>query len=263
MAAAVLLEADGLRRLGRRVRAELRRPLPVIVLPIAAITSFVATVIALSAAGVGVDGLATTPEALADSIAAQLPEGEAPPDSLPPFPALIALGIGGGIVAGLTINGLFAFGEEYGWRSYLWDRVERWGRVGTIGALGVLWGLWHAPLILLVGLNYPDHRLAGVLMMVVFTTAASWPLDEIRRATGGAVGPAVFHGMINGTAGILLISTIGHQLLAPPAGLIGAIAMVPAGLAVRLTARVLGVEPSDVEQGEGRTQIVSSTSSGM
>ena len=33
-----------------------------------------------------------------------------------------------GIVAGFTINGLFAFGEEYGWRGVLMDELQAAGR---------------------------------------------------------------------------------------------------------------------------------------
>lgn len=139
------------------------------------------------------------------------------------------IGLGGGIIAGLTINGLFAFGEEYGWRGYLWDRLRPRGRMGTIGLVGALWGLWHAPLVVAVGLNYPDDRIAGVAVMTGFTVAASWPLDELRRATGSPVGPAVFHGAINGAAGVLLLLVGGDRIWAAPAGILGAVAFLPAG----------------------------------
>src|SRR5690606_38362033 len=113
-----------------------------------------------------------------------------------PFPCSCCSRSVGGVVAGFTINGLFAFGEEYGWRGYLWERLETRGRPATIGAIGALWGLWHAPLILVVGFNYPADRLAGVVAMTAFTVAASWPLDELRRATGSPVAPAILHGAI-------------------------------------------------------------------
>lgn len=142
---------------------------------------------------------------------------------------LVLLALAGGIGSGLTVNGLLAFGEEYGWRGYLWERLTAHGRLGTIGGVSVLWGLWHAPLILAVGFNYSDHRFAGVVAMILFTVAASWPLDELRRATGSAVGPAILHGAINGTAGALLLLVGGDRLWAAPTGLLGAVAFLPAG----------------------------------
>lgn len=143
---------------------------------------------------------------------------------------LLALGLAGALFAGFTINAVFAFGEEYGWRDFLWRRLGR--HAAAVAVTGVLWGLWHAPLILLVGFNYPEQRWAGVLAMVVMTVALSWPLAEIRHATETAIAPAILHGMLNGAAGLLLIVVGGNRLVAPPTGVLGAVAWVPAGLVV-------------------------------
>ena len=48
-----------------------------------------------------------------------------------------------------TVNGLFGFGEEYGWRGWLADELRPLGPVVANLVTGVLWGLWHTPLILL------------------------------------------------------------------------------------------------------------------
>lgn len=40
------------------------------------------------------------------------------------------------------------FGEEYGWRGYMNDKLK--SLTGTVGAViigGIIWGLWHAPLV--------------------------------------------------------------------------------------------------------------------
>jgi hypothetical protein len=234
----------------RRIRREWRQPKLVIGLPVAAVVTWVALsfglVVLMGLAGVpGIEGLATSETSISSQIARQLPDGAAPPGTVPTLPLLTAMGLAAGILAGLTLNGLLAFGEEYGWRQHLWDRLSGLGRKGTVGVLGVMWGVWHAPLILFAGLNYPDARVAGMGAMVLFAVAASWPLDEIRRATGGAVAPAIFHGMVNGTAGVLILGIVGNDLVTPPVGLVGALAMVGTGFVVRsITARgrVPGVE---------------------
>ena len=76
---------------------------------------------------------------------------------IPPFWGLVGLALGGALLAGFTINGLFAFGEEYGWRGWLADELRPLGAFWANVITGVLWGLWHAPLILL-GFNYGDVR---------------------------------------------------------------------------------------------------------
>lgn len=231
---------------GRRPRDLLRsaqtgfaQPVMTLLLPVGGALAWVLAALALT--GVlgnvaGVEGVGRIPgdtEAVRANLAELLDADMAASAEIPPVPVLVLLAIGGGVVAGFTINGLFAFGEEYGWRGHLWERLESRGRPATIGVIGALWGVWHAPLILVVGFNYPDDRLAGVVAMTAFTVAASWPLDELRRATGSPVAPAILHGAINGTAGVLLLLAGGDRLWAAPVGLVGAIAFVPAGVTVR------------------------------
>lgn len=44
------------------------------------------------------------------------------------------------------INAIPAFGEEYGWRGYLLQRLsQRYGLTFSLVATGIIWELWHAP----------------------------------------------------------------------------------------------------------------------
>ena len=225
------------------VRIALERPTMTILLSVTGILVWLAAASGLilvlgNVAGIeSVGSLAGDAEAVRANVAEQLGAIAAAEAEIPPVPVLVVLSVVGGLVAGLTVNGLFAFGEEYGWRGYLWRTLEGRGRVGTIGVVGLTWGLWHAPLIVLVGFNYPDSRLVGVVAMIVFAVATSWPLDELRRATGSPVAPAIFHGALNGTAGVLVLLGDGDRLVAPPVGILGAAAMLPAGAALRWAAR--------------------------
>lgn len=61
------------------------------------------------------------------------------------------------------------FGEEYGWRVYLQDRLfPLLGGYKGVLILGIIWGIWHTPTILL-GNNFPGHPLLGNVAMVLFT----------------------------------------------------------------------------------------------
>lgn len=136
------------------------------------------------------------------------------------------------LIAGVTINALFAFGEEYGWRCYLVDvlRGERFWRAAPF--IGAVWGIWHAPLILM-GHNYPNDRVAGIFMMVAFCILGGI-IELYFVCKSGTVWPAVFiHGTINALAGLCLIMVPGgNALLTGMTGVAGfaAMAMVIAAL---------------------------------
>ena len=102
-----------------------------------------------------------------------------------------------GMLAGATINALFAFGEEIGWRGYLLTLFR--GRPFFIAAIvtGLVWGLWHAPFILM-GHNYPQHpNLVGILAMIIVSIPLSVLFQYFRLKSGSVIVPAIMHGTIN------------------------------------------------------------------
>ncbi len=221
---------------GRPFRSRLRAPwaeggwavvrffaLPALV--VLAATGVLATVTLLlgnelRVGGVGV--LAVDPESLHESLAALLGTERAGDVRLPASPvANVIVAVVGGVLAGYTINGLFALGEEYGWRGLLWEELRPRGVLAANLIIGAAWGLWHAPLIL-QGYNYPGHRLSGVAMMVVFTTAFSFVLTAVRELTGSVLPAAAAHGTFNGVAVFVTLAIPGaNPLVGGPLGLLG------------------------------------------
>lgn len=126
------------------------------------------------------------------------------------------------IVAGFSINGLFTFGEEYGWRGFLWRELRHLGWVRGNLLLGAIWGLWHAPLIL-QGYNYGhSYALIGVVVMVIAAICLSFILTAVREQ-GNVLSAAAFHGMINGIAFSLpIMPTDANPLIGGIVGLCGA-----------------------------------------
>ncbi len=109
------------------------------------------------------------------------------------------------IVAGLSVNMVAALGEELMWRGYLWEKLKHHGLFKASLLIGFLWGVWHAPLVILFGLNYPEMPYLGVLMMIVFCMALS-PLLCAYRARGlPVIYPAIFHGTMNAVAGVSIL----------------------------------------------------------
>lgn len=133
-----------------------------------------------------------------------------------------------GILTGVTINAIFTFGEEYGWRLYMVDALR--GKKFLVAALviGAVWGIWHAPLILM-GHNYPDARILGVVMMVLFCILAGI-IELYFVLKSGTVWAAIFiHGTINALAGMgVLMFPDGSRLLTGMTGVAGMLAMVVA-----------------------------------
>jgi membrane protease YdiL (CAAX protease family) len=160
---------------------------------------------------------------------------------VPPLWGLIALALVGALLAGFTINGLFAFGEEYGWRGWLADELRPLGAFWANVITGVLWGLWHAPLILM-GFNYGSYGRIGTLFMIAWCIPLSFLLWRSREVTGSLLAPTILHGAINGFAGVFLILLVdANPLIAAPAGLIGAaVAAVVAALFWLLTRKWAG-----------------------
>jgi len=110
------------------------------------------------------------------------------------------------VSAAPLLHGLFALGEELGWRGFLLPRFLRFGLGPGQAwlATGVIWGLWHAPLVL-VGQNFPGHPTAGLLMMIVYCVVAGAWLAWLRMASG-SIWPAVLaHGTLNAVGSLPML----------------------------------------------------------
>lgn len=137
-------------------------------------------------------------------------------------PAILTLvTIISGLCAGVSINAVFAFGEEYGWRNYLVSALKEKKFICASVFIGIVWGIWHFPLILL-GHNYPQHSVAGVFMMVVFCVLASFIETYFVLKTKSVFPAAIFHGTINAVAGLnITLVKGGNDLLNGLTGLSG------------------------------------------
>src|SRR5690625_7579809 len=89
-----------------------------------------------------------------------------------PFHPLWLL-VGQSLIGGITINTIFAFGEEVGWRGFLLREFHALGFWKASLLIGLIWGLWHAPLTIFAGHNYPSTPIFGVLMMTLFSMLMS------------------------------------------------------------------------------------------
>lgn len=130
-----------------------------------------------------------------------------------------------GILAGVTINALFAYGEEYGWRGYMVSSLKNTKFLPSALLIGFVWGIWHAPLTLMGHNQYPNRPL-GILMMVVFCILGGI-VELYFTCKSGNVWAAVFiHGTINALAGLgLLMIPDGNTMITGMTGIAGFLAL--------------------------------------
>lgn len=150
-----------------------------------------------------------------------------------------------GYLAALTINAVFALGEEIGWRGYLYTLL--WQRLGPVKAtlvVGAAWGLWHYPAALLLGHNYQVHRVEGPLVFTALTILMTAPMMLLRRDSGSVLPAASFHGAVNAWWGLTVLLSPSLGELQGGLGAVGlaawALSLPGVLLAERLLARKLG-----------------------
>ncbi|CFX42964.1 CAAX amino terminal protease [Syntrophomonas zehnderi OL-4] len=126
-----------------------------------------------------------------------------------------------GLIAGITVNAVAAFGEELGWRGFLLREFRELGFWRASLLIGFIWGLWHAPVIL-QGHNYPQHPVAGVGMMIIWCMLLTPIFVYIRVKAQSVIAAAIMHGTLNGTAGLaILMIQGGNDLTVGLTGLAG------------------------------------------
>ncbi len=108
-----------------------------------------------------------------------------------------------GFIAGISINAIFALGEEIGWRGFLQKEFDLglW-KSGLL--IGAIWGLWHAPLVI-QGYNFPQNPVLGVLMMIVACAPLGLIMSYFVQRSGSVISAAFFHGVFNAVAGLGLL----------------------------------------------------------
>jgi hypothetical protein len=170
--------------------------------------------------------------------AALMASAGADTSTMPPPALILPVVFLSSLVVGPTINGLFGFGEEFGWRGYLLPKLMALGKLRAYVILGAIWGLWHAPLVL-VGFNYPGYPILGVLGMMGLTTALGIYLNELTLRNRSSILAGWIHGAFNGQVyGVwrILFPNV-NPLLGGFTGLVGIAVWLAVGLVVMYRGR--------------------------
>ena len=106
-------------------------------------------------------------------------------------------GLAVNLVTAVFVGWAFYFGEEYGWRIYLQDRLfTMFGGVTGVLLLGVVWGVWHSGLILM-GMNYPGQPVLGNIVMILFTVVMGVIYSYAVLKTGSVWIAVILHLIID------------------------------------------------------------------
>lgn len=125
------------------------------------------------------------------------------------------------------LNLPFAIGEEFAWRGYLYNKINKTNRIMHNLKIGLIWGIWHAPIILM-GYNFPSSNpFLGLLVFIVFTCFVSLLFFYLREKSNSIIAPSVFHGSFNSSViFITLFVENGNSLFSNPVGISGIITVM-------------------------------------
>jgi len=122
---------------------------------------------------------------------------------IPPFALSTSFIFAMAIFVGAAINSvILTFTEELGWRGYLhhlWRPAGFWRCSLNCGAM---WGAWHAPAILLYGLNYPDNADIGVFIFVFYCVLLAPIMTFFRDRGRSVIAAGIAHGAFNAVGGL-------------------------------------------------------------
>jgi membrane protease YdiL (CAAX protease family) len=103
----------------------------------------------------------------------------------------------------------------------------------------LIWGLWHAPVVALDGFDYgfayPGYPLAGIGLLMIFTTAYGIIFAWLRFRSDSVWPSTLAHAALNSQATVMaFLLAGGNALLTAPVGLLGI--LLPAAVALWLVA---------------------------
>jgi membrane protease YdiL (CAAX protease family) len=101
----------------------------------------------------------------------------------------------------------YTFGEEFGWRAYLQQKLMPLGPRKAVLLVGVIWAVWHWPIISLgwnYGFGYWGAPVAGPLLWVWCLLPASTVYGWLTLRSGSVWPAAIAHGVSNATAVLMV-----------------------------------------------------------
>jgi uncharacterized protein len=93
-----------------------------------------------------------------------------------------------------------SFGEEFGWRGLLLEKLLPLGQRPALLISGMIWALWHTPFVLLLGFGYGMEKLWGAVLFFVIVTCLGIWMGSLRLKTDSVFLPTFAHATFNANA---------------------------------------------------------------
>lgn len=120
------------------------------------------------------------------------------------------------------------WGEEFGWRGYLQQKLYPNRPLAAAIATGLIWGVWHFPLVLL-GYQYPHHPLWGLAVFPVSAVLVSIVLGWLHNRSGSIWPVCLAHASINALGGTWLVLWFTGRVDLIWVGILGVLGWIPLG----------------------------------
>ena len=118
------------------------------------------------------------------------------------YPPMFMVGVSLTMISMALPQAFYCFGEEFGWRAYLYPKLEKlMGVPGAVIIGGIIWGVWHAPLTVEghnFGTDYRGYPWLGVILMCIFCILIGAVLMWLTKKTGSVYPAAIAHAVNNG-----------------------------------------------------------------
>lgn len=151
--------------------------------------------------------------------------------------SLMAVQILFSLFSGPFMNILFAFGEEYGWRGYLFPKLcELYSPLTASAITGAVWGVWYAPMVAMgyiYGKDCMGFPLLPIAAMIVFCVFASIIFSYFTFKTNSVFPAVLMHSALNvcAASGALFEKYDSITFVGPePYGIIGGIGFIICGI---------------------------------
>ncbi len=157
----------------------------------------------------------------------------------------LILQVGSILAVAAPLGLLMAFGEEFGWRAYLLQKLMPLGSRKAVLLVGVIHAGWHYPFMFmgyLYGFGYWGAPVVGPLVYVPFVVYLSAFLSWVNLRSGSVWPAALGHATINASILLMVPFLRGdpNWLVGPqPMGIVGALGYGLLALLIFFSARAL------------------------